>query len=148
MTLERKGFGGGGEGGDGGDGVAAVEDDGVGIVLVVHRAKGGVLVEHILLGFDAVVRDQFTGDADPLGAAAGADFRFGVGQQLLVHILDLAGFDVEFALEDFGGAEGADARLVSLDGSEEIGAALFEELLSLGSIREVDLFVYFKLSNN
>ena len=56
--LEGEGVGIGGEGRDGGGGVAQVQDDGVVIGLVVHGAQRGVLVQHILLGLDAVIGDD------------------------------------------------------------------------------------------
>lgn len=118
-------------------GVAAEEDDGIVIILVIRAPQGRVLVEHVALGLDAVVRNQFAGDPDPLAAGETADLRLRIGEKLLVDILDLPGLDVEFALKDLGGAEGADARLVTLDGGEVIGAALLEELLRKGCVLRV-----------
>ena len=74
------------------------------------------MLKHVDLRFAAVVADQGTGNADPLvtGLVHGTDFDLAVLLDLLGAVLRLAGLDIELALENVGGTERADARLVAV----------------------------------
>ena len=109
--------------------IAQIQDDGIVVRLAVHAAKAGILVQHVLLRFDAVVSNEFAGDPEPFTVHEGADFGPGIRKELLVHVLDLAGLDVQLPLEDFGRTEGTDAGLAALHGREVIGSRLLQELL-------------------
>lgn len=111
--LEFVNLGSCGEGAEGGDCVLQVQHLGVCVVLVVHGAQVGVLIQHGLLGLYAVILNQLGGNAQPHAVFEGADLALGVGGELLGHGLGLASLDVQLALEDVGGAEGADAGLVA-----------------------------------
>ena len=58
VFSELYGAGWGGEGRKRRDGVFEVENFGVAVVFAVHRAEFGVVVEHMLFGFSAFVRNE------------------------------------------------------------------------------------------
>ena len=136
-VLEGEGVGIGGEGRDGGGGVAQVQDDGVVIGLVVHGAQRGVLVKHVFLCLDALIGYEFAGYADPLAVLEGANLGLGIGFELLVDVLYLAGLYVQAAFKNLGGAERANVRLVTVDSGQEIGLSVLEELLRLERVLRI-----------
>ena len=109
--------------------VLEVERLGIVIVGGVHRLEFRVVFEHVDLRFAAVVADERPGDTDPLvtGGVHRTDFDLAVFLDLLGAILRLAGLDVELALENVGGTERADARLVAVDRRQEIRTACLEK---------------------
>lgn len=109
--------------------ILEVERFGVVIVGGVHRLELGVVLQHVDLRFAAVVADECSGDADPFvtGLVHGTDFDLAVLLDLLGAVLGLAGLDVELALENVGGTERADTRLVAVDRRQEIRTAIFEK---------------------
>ncbi len=109
--------------------IAQIQDDGIVIRLIVHAAKVGILVQHVLFRLDAFVRNEFAGDAEPFAVHESADFGPGIRKELLVHVLDLAGLDVQLPLEDFGRTEGTDTGLAALHGCQVIGSRFLQELL-------------------
>jgi len=109
--------------------VLEVERLGVVVVGGVHRLELGVVLQHVDLRFAAVVADECSGDADPFvtGLVHGTDFDLAVLLDLLGAVLGLAGLDVELALENVGGTERADARLVAVGRREEIRTTCLEK---------------------
>ena len=108
------------KGAEGGYGVLQIQHLGVAIVLVIHIAQAGVVIQHGLLGFYAVILHQFSGNAQPHAVLESANLALGVGGQLFGHGLGLAGLDIQLALENVGRAEGADAGLVTLHGGQVV----------------------------
>ena len=51
-----------------------------------------------------------------------------IGSDLLRHVLDVPGLDIELALYDLGGAERTDLGLVPVHGGKEIIACLMQEI--------------------
>lgn len=99
----------------------------LGVVLVIHAAQVAVVVQHGLLGLHAVVLYQLAGHAQPHAVLEDADLALGVRGQLPGHGFGLAGLDVQLPIEDVGGAEGANAGLIPLHGSQIVGAGGFQK---------------------
>ena len=87
------------------------------------------MLQHVDLRFAAVVADECSGDADPLvtGGIHRADFDLAVLLDLLGAVLGLAGLDIELALENVGGTERANTRLVTVYRCQKVGATFLEK---------------------
>lgn len=140
LVLEFVDLGSCGEGAEGGDGVLQVQHLGVGVVLVVHGAQVGVLIQHGLLGLHAVILHQFGSNAQPHAVLEGAYLALRVGGQLLGHRLGLAGLDVQFALEDVCGAERADTGLVALYGGQIVNTGGLQKFIYF-SMRDTSVYL-------
>ena len=119
-----------GEGADGGLGVLEEIDGGIVVVLVVHGAEARVGIQHGFLHFHTQVLDKGGLDAQPLPSlgVVGADGDLRVRGDLLGDVLHVAGLDIELALDDLGGPERTDLRLVAVCGGKEIDASLVQEI--------------------
>lgn len=111
-------------------GILEVENLGVGIFSLVHGLEAGVGIQHVNLGFQAIIFHQGAAETEPLvaGLVHGANLDLGVGGNLLGNVLGLSSLDVQFAFEDFSGTEGTNLGLISVYGCQEIGATFLEKL--------------------
>ena len=105
--------------------VLEIEDFSVRIISGIHALEFRVGFEHVDLGFTAVIADERSRKAEPLGAGFvhGAKLDFAVFLDLLRDVLGLACLDVKLAFENFDGTERADFRFVAVNCRQEIGAA-------------------------
>ena len=122
-----------GEGADGGLGVLEEIDGGIVVVLVVHGAEARVGIQHGFLHFHTRIFNKGGLDAQPLPSLGveGADGDLWIGRNLFGDILNVACLNIELALNDLGGAEGTDFRLVSVNCGEEIIPCLVQEIFDL-----------------
>lgn len=129
-NLELNHLGGGGETAEGSLGILEVEYLGVGILGLVHGLEARIGVQHVNLGFQAVVFHQSAGDSNPFitSLVHGANLDPGISSYLLGNVLGLASLNVQLAFEDFCGAEGTNLGLITIDGCQEIGATFLEKL--------------------
>lgn len=109
-----------------------LEIQGFGVVVVrgVHRLELGVMLEHVHLGFTTVIANECSGNTKPLIASLvhGANFDLAVFLDLLGAVLGLAGLNVELALENVGGSERTNARLITVNRCQKICTAFLEKL--------------------
>ena len=94
----------------------------------IHGPQLGVLVEDGVAQRGGVVGNEVGLDANPGAVLAhGADGGAGVGKNLPVDFLHLAGLDVQLAVHLRDGAEGANLRVaVGVDGRQIVCGVLFE----------------------
>ena len=108
--------------------VLQVIDSSIAVVLVVHRAKGRISVQHGLLHFHARVLDEGGVDAEPLLPVIGADGHLRIDGDLPGDGLHMAGLDIQFSVDDLGRAEGTNLRSVAVNRGKEIDTCLFQEI--------------------
>ena len=119
-----------GEGRNGCRGVFEIIDGGIAVrPRRVHGAKRRVIIQHALLRFSAVIKNERSCNADPFVAFHGAEFHLGVGGDLLCNALAFARLDIQFAFKQMYGAERPHARLVSFDGGKIVRFGGFQKFI-------------------
>ena len=116
------------KGTEGGHGVLQIQNLGVVVVFIVHCPQVGIVIQHGLLGFYAVILHQLGGNAEPHAILESTDLTLGVGSDLPGHRLGFAGLDIQLALEDMGGAEGTNTRLIALYGGQIISLCRLQKI--------------------
>ena len=116
------------KGTEGGHGVLQIQNLGVSIIFIVHGPQASIVVQHGFLGFHAVILHQLGGNAEPHAILESTDLTLGVGSDLPGHRLGFAGLDIQLALEDMGGAEGTNTRLIALYGGQIISLCRLQKI--------------------
>ena len=127
FDLEFVGFRSCGERSERSNGVFQIQHLGIVVVLIVHGAQVGVVVQHGFFRFNSVVLDQFSGDTQPYAVFESAEFTLGIGGQLFGYWLGFSGLDVQLSFKDVGSAEGTDTGLVALDCGQIIRTGRFQK---------------------
>lgn len=111
--------------------VLEIEHFGIVVIGRIHELEFGIVLEHMDLGFATVIADKCTGNAKPLVSLGvhGTNLDLAVFLNLLGAVLRLAGLNVELALENFDGTEGAYTRLVAVNCRQKVGATFLDEVL-------------------
>ena len=93
--------------------ILEIQHDGIVVVLVVHASEAWILVQHVLLGFYSVVRDQSAFQSEPSAVLEAADLGIRVFQKLSVAVLFLSGLNVELSFKFLGRSKRSDSWLIA-----------------------------------
>ena len=88
----------------------------------------GISIQHGLLCLKTIIFNEFAGQADPLPFVESADLGLGICKKLTRGGFDLAGLNVQLAIEDIGSTEGADTGLITLDCCQIVNTGFFQKI--------------------